>query len=300
MADEKKPKTELSDVEVLTIGLVDRPAIQKGFFLLKNDNQEVIMPEEQVIEVEKTNDPGWWDKLTTVLRKSTSEAVLEELDKAGLSSKASRAIKAATDKLDELGDELPEDGKKALKMLKGCSGGGSMPWEKPEEEKVVEEEKKVKKAEEEVTIEKSEELVALEKAQAELTALKEEVVKAQAASDEQKVLLEKRQYVDKAEEYQNLPLKAQELGEHLYNIAKAAPGEETWLTELLKAADNQLTQAGVFNEMGTSQAPEQTSLIEKAEKIAKDEGISVKQAYLKLSKEEQEELQAGYRPARRK
>ena len=106
---------------------------------------------------------------------------------------------------------------------------------------------------------------------------------------------EKREWLEKAGEMSlALPVKRDEMAEHLYAISKAAPEHIEWLTSLLKTADHDLTQAGLFNEFGTSRAAEEVEAVEKAEKIAKEKGVPLAEALLELSPAEQAEIVKGF------
>ena len=63
-----------------------------------------------------------------------------------------------------------------------------------------------------------------------------------------------------------------------------------WFIALLKAADEQLAMAGIFNERGTTLTPGNIEVEEKVLKQAEEDEISIDEAMLKLSREEQESL----------
>ena len=114
--------------------------------------------------------------------------------------------------------------------------------------------------------------------------------KAEADAKLEKEEREKREYIEKAAEFRALPVQYNELGAELHSMAKAMPKEEyEWVFALLKAVDNQLGAAGIFNEMGTTSTPEELEAVDKINK-AVAEGKDPKEALLSLSKAEQEEV----------
>lgn len=132
------------------------------------------------------------------------------------------------------------------------------------------------------------EKVMAEKYEAQLTDLQGRVEKAEQDAQTQLEKRQQREWLEKATNFRVFPVSRAELGEKLFALAKALPDDINWWVEALKAADQQMFAAGLFNEMGTSRIPEEVALEEKVEK-AQEEGDPAK-ALLDLSREEQEQL----------
>jgi hypothetical protein len=116
---EKKKKFVLSDVKVLSVGLVGKGANQETFFLMKGED-----PMANGIELEEMEKEGgevgasFWDQLRKVFRTEFAETRKAE------SPAVNRALKSAVAALGKIEDSLPSDAKKALKMLQDCMADG--------------------------------------------------------------------------------------------------------------------------------------------------------------------------------
>lgn len=118
-------------------------------------------------------------------------------------------------------------------------------------------------------------------------ALAENVLKAER--DEVK----KREFIAKAGEYKNLPVKADEFGLILKGLSEKAPEEYAHIESLLKAADEAISKGGVFSEAGTGTKGngDNVSAIDQLNALAKsyiekgDKGLTQAQAFLKALEE---------------
>ncbi len=131
------------------------------------------------------------------------------------------------------------------------------------------------------------------KLQTQVEATQTQLSEAQTDAELAKATAEKAGWIEKAGNMTfSLPITKEQLGEKLLTLAHAVPDDIDWLVDLLKTVDHQLTEAGLFNEFGTSASDEQ-SPYEKAVKRAKEDGVTLEQALLDLSPEDQLTIMKG-------
>lgn len=132
----------------------------------------------------------------------------------------------------------------------------------------------------------------LEKAyQDKVTALETQVESLSKEATDQRDQREEREFLEKAMTFRCFPVQYTELGGMLRQLHKSLDKEayEKW-ESVLKAADAQLFTSGLFNEMGTTRTADEVVLEEKAERIAKEKGIPLKEALLGMDRTEQLKL----------
>lgn len=241
---------ELSDLDIVTVGLVTRGANQEEFYLTKQDEKGgKIMPQEEVV-IDKKDEEVVEETLITKLKQ----------------------LFIPRDEVDELLKADPE------------------PEPEPEPEPVAKDDAipaAVLDRLDAIEEQHEERLAELTKAN-EATQAKLEKAEQEAATEREK--REQREWLEKATQYQVLPVGRDELGKHLHAFAKALDQEQMdWLTELLKATDATLFDAGLYYEKGTSQAAEQLPIIQKVQKDAEESG-DLRAALLNLPAAEQRQL----------
>lgn len=139
-----------------------------------------------------------------------------------------------------------------------------------------------------------------EKYKGEVEALKTQADEAKTEVAKAVEAREEREWIEKAGGM-TLALGAdqKELGKHLHVIAQTAPAETVeYIVAVLKAADHTLTESNLFSEFGSSQVPAEMDVLQKAQKLAKEKGISLADALLELSPAEQAELTKGFKEAK--
>lgn len=310
----------LSDLDVMTVGLVERGAVSlddtgggKNFFLLKSEANS--MADDLKIEmVEKDDsDSSLFAKFEAWLKEVIAKAKAKKMDTKAVaqaaqvlqgggydvqpSDLAEMLADYAEEEMEE--DEVEMEDKKAMtktndENVEKAAVETSQPVAEIVTTAALE---AVQKAHLDA-IEKAHQakIEALEKAMAEkyetqLTALSERVEKAEQERLAAIEKRERREYLEKAMTYRALPgTSYTDLGDMLYTLAKSVEQTEfeKWAA-LLKAVDAQLGAAGIFAEMGTARTPEQATLEDKIAK-ANQELKDPAAALLALSETEQYEL----------
>lgn len=273
-------ENELTDLDILTVGLVGKAANQRKYLLLKSleeqeDGGETVKEQEKVEKEERgeTEKPSALDEiktmLTTFFQRTKEEA--GDVAKVGDVAKAARAALEALD-----GVQDGEGVKAVVAALTKLAGG------EPKEANVE------KSASPDPRIE------ALEKAQDEARVALEKAAKraedAEKVAQHERDLREKSEYLEKAQGYAALPAKADELAEYLRWAHGADPEKAEYIEGLLKAADGAMIESGVFNEVGTSatadESPFMAKVNQRAVEIRKsDAGLSEAEAFTKAFKE---------------
>lgn len=275
---------ELSDVDVLSVGLVTRGANREEFFLVKSEDGT---PEEDI----PAPKPNLWERIKAFVKGAVEaevEAQFPEDEMPGESeeepgvvvpgptSEETPATKTEAGDKESAGASAPEETPMAEETQvketeKGAQPPATVKWELPPE-----------------LMAQIAKIGALEAKAAKVDGLEAKLVQVEKERDAEKELREKQEYVEKAAGYIALPTKASELADHLYKLAKAAPEEAKWFEALLNAADNALVTAGIFKEYGTSTSPETMTALEKAENmVTKGEAKDIAEAMLKLTPAEQ-------------
>lgn len=115
--------------------------------------------------------------------------------------------------------------------------------------------------------------------------------KAEERANEADQRVARQEWLQKAEEMTlALNVKPDDLAAHLFTIAQELPGEAEWLEGVFKSLDHQLTEAGLFGEIGTTLSPQEVELSDKVAGIAKEQNVPYEEALLQLSPAEQEQL----------
>jgi len=301
-------RRRLSDLEVIEVSLVDRPANKRKFILFKSELKEgsTSMPEKQetefieelVEEMEKAEASGEAEKLGEAEAEETQpeEAEFEtqqeqqpeqETEKA-LSQKAQAAIKAALKALWPVRAEIPRSVLDILGRLVGYPGYGypgyatyGYPAPMGKAEELPEEVK-----------------TALETLWKEREELSKRLEEAERIAKEERAKREERESIEKfAQEYKNLPISAEEGGKLLKRLRDLDGDLVEVLEGLFKKLDGVVKTGKIFEEQGSS-VPEENAtpwaqLEAKARELQKS-GLSKEQAIAKVI-EENPELYEQYR-----
>lgn len=244
MNKQKKKQYVLSDVEIHTVGLVNRGMNDETFFLMKSQDKQV----EEENNLDNINEEPNMKK-----DESTETDVLLE------QQLKQQVKKTVLDSLRELFTPKHQEDEKSPKP-------------------------------EEVTQEYGRRFESLEKANSEL---KTNLAKAQEELEQERERRAKNVLLEKARQFRALSINQIELADQLYIISKAIPESLVWLETMLKSVDNQLREANLYNEFGSSQTPESLEITEKIEKLAKAGSLSFKDALFSLPKGEQEAYAAS-------
>jgi len=301
---EQEQVYELSDVDVLSVGLVMNGANREEFFLVKSaDGTETPVADTPAPK------PNLWERIKAFVKGAVEEEVeaqfpedetpttelgesetpVESPAKGTETSETTPTETASTPNTEYLKTEAGDD----------KTAGANAPEETPMAENTIVQEAE-KGAQSPATVQmtlppevvaKLEELGALKAQVAEISDLKARVEKAEARAAAETEKAERQSYLEKATKYMALPVAATELADHLYKLAKASPDEAKWVESLLNAADNALVTAGIFKEFGTSTTPETATGLEKAQAmVTKGEAKDIAEALLKLTPAEQATL----------
>jgi len=304
-------RRQLSDLDVIEVSLVDRPANKRKFILFKSDPKEgsTSMPEKQeaefieelVEEMEKVETSDEAERLGEVEAQETQPEEAEsetqqeqqpeqEAEKA-LSRKAQAAIKAALKALWPVRAEIPRSVLDALGRLVGYPGYGypgyypgyryGYPAPMGKAEELPEEVK-----------------TALETLWKEREELSKRLEEAERIAKEERAKREEREAIEKfAQEYKNLPISPEEGGKLLKRL-RDLDGDLVELFEgLLKKLDGVVKTEKILEEQGSS-VPEENAtpwaqLEAKAQEL-QGSGLSKEQAIAKVI-EENPELYEQYR-----
>lgn len=299
MSPENKKTKELFDFDAPFISLVKRGANKKSFFLLKHDGGNNMTNDKLVELVQSLNEV------------ELSEELVNEIQKASLQEEDMNRFRGAMKLLSSM-KEFPKAMKKqlgeAFDMFKECE------LEKQEEETKVSEEPKKEEVEKEVETDEKpkEEEVEKEVEKEEDEEPKKEVEKEEEAEEEDPRILELVQKneenekliakmkeekvmslkMEEAKALNSLPLEAEKLATFL-KATEEQLDEETnkALVELLKASHSQMSNDTVLlKEIGSNATPDSndsyTKIYKKAEKIAKEEEITIEKAISKVMEQE--------------
>lgn len=270
--------TELSDVQVETLGLVTQGANREEFFLLKSDTDTTDVTES----ITAAPEANLWTRFLKLFQK-TVDTEMAEL------AKAEAEVAPVTESVAEITPEpepvvaseiisevTPAETVVEAKQLEKVSESvESLTTSEPESE-ASEPQTSNLEATMEDTVEKAaleSRLTELEKANAALVA---EVEKAREERD-------RETYIAKANSFAAIPVAPVELGEQLHALAKWDAKRLSFWTDLLKSIDALAADAELFIEKGTAFTPEQPDVLAV---IAKSD--DPKAEILKLSKKDAE------------
>ena len=281
MEESQAEMFQLSDVDVLSVGLVQAGAVGEDFFLTKADGGSNMADEvEKEIEVIDTNDEKFWNKVGKFIDEKLGkqeEAVTVEKETPVAESVETEAELSVTDKGDENMAEVVE------KQDVEQEAETEITAEVPE----VTEHTETNLAAQLADIQKSLEAKYEDK----IKGLEDKVVTLEKKNADTEEAVERKELVQKARDFMALPGKYPELGERFYTLKKSVEQEDfDWWMALLKAADEQLAMAGIFNERGTTLTPANIEVEEKLLKQAEEEKIPLDEAMLKLSVEDQKSM----------
>lgn len=239
--------SQLIDIEVDEVSLVDKAANKRKFLLKKAEtpNVEELSMNEEIL------------KAANEVELDNESDVTEAVKKAELSEKGTEAAKFVLQILKAANEDLPKEFYAELVTL----AGGELPVKEVEVEKIVEVEKKSdedkladleKKAK---SIELSDEdRETLVKSLAEAKVAKELAETIQKDLQKEKDLRKEAEFVQTAEkEFSNLPTEATKLGVILKKASEAL-GDEDYqeIHRLLKAADEAVASRKDFENVGNS------------------------------------------------
>jgi hypothetical protein len=226
---------DLGEVEIDFISFVPRGANRKKYFLVKEDRQ-----------LKK-------DIIKTILETDEGE-VSKIMKEAKLEGEAVEVLEGAAKLLKAYKDELPED---ALHILaKACGLPEPKAVEKGGlENKEGDEGNSGQPAGRELTKEQLEKMdpsvrAYIEKAQRDAGAAQERAEKAETLAKDLKDREVLKEYVEKAEELEHLPVEPQKHGKIFKEFGEAHPKEFAEVFKILKVADKMLADSEHFKEIG--------------------------------------------------
>lgn len=242
--------TELSDVQVETLGLVTQGANREEFFLLKSDT---------TAENQTTPETNLWTRFLKLFQKTVDTEMAElakteaEVPEPATETPEPEVVLAepAPDSIAIPEGEITEPTSSAPMTVAEVTPELPAPVVEPESE-AVEPQTSNLEATMEDTVEKTANelegrLAELEKANAALVA---EVEKAREERD-------RETYIAKANGFAAIPVAPVELGEQLHALAKWDAKRLSFWTDLLKSIDALAADAELFIEKGTAFTPEQ-------------------------------------------
>jgi len=270
----------LKDLDAVEVSLVPKGANKKRFLIFKEDDSPMEEILKAVLETELDDE----------------QKVEEVLKAAKLSGKAQNAVKGALRLLNAYKDELPKDIMKTLAELAGY--GYPAPTEKAKEKKDEGEDKKKKYGYPAPTKKEdgSWDFSGIpEEVRPAVEALwKEQQEAVKKAEELERVLKEERdkqlrkEFIQKAaDEFTNLPVKPEEFGLVLKNLAEKAPEEYSKLEGVLKAANEAIEKGALYAEIGRGGTSAGDSAVAKVEAMAaglvqKDANLSRMDALAKV------------------
>lgn len=244
--------TELSDVQVETLGLVTQGANREEFFLLKSDT---------TAENQTTPETNLWTRFLKLFQKTVDTEMAElakteaEVPEPATETPEPEVVLAepAPDGITIPEGEITEPTSSAPMTVAEVTPELPAPVVEPEPEvEASEPQTSNLEATMEDTVEKAAtelegRLAELEKANAALVA---EVEKAREERD-------RETYIAKANSFAAIPVAPVELGEQLHALAKWDAKRLSFWTDLLKSIDALAADAELFIEKGTAFTPEQ-------------------------------------------
>jgi len=292
--EENEAEHELTDIEAATVGFVERGAVGVEFFLTKGENDMADEPE--VVEEEATTETtkSWIEQLgentaIQLIKKAAKILAAEEQDEV---EKQNPPKEEEVETMPDKKDDIQTDAQ-------------------PQVDVEAELNKAIEKAQEKMTADFEAKAEALTKAfEEKQTALNEDVEKAnanaaifKANAAQEREQRERREFVTKAGDYDNLPISADELGNYLYELSKWDEGANVelakskdheekdnqnrlgWLEDVLKAANEQIKESKFYVEAGSSHIPELSKggIVAKAQELMKeDPELTLEKAMMQL------------------
>lgn len=257
--EEEVQLSELSEIEVDTLGLVEAGANRLSFFLMKSE--EATMPEQDNNTASDSDAPPADETQT----KEVSESVVKSLIEKFLPSLFQEQVEKEKTSAKQDGEEDEEDDGDSATPKETTQKAGA-------EQQAIRAIVDARVAE----IQKA--------AQAEAAQMKTELAKARAELDAERERRERQEWVEKARSVVGLSLDADDLAKRLHALEKSDGDAAEWLLKLLQATGEQMRDANLFREVGTAEiAKTQADLVEKAqEMVTGGHAGDVKEALLKL------------------
>jgi len=282
----------LTDIDVAEVSLVGKPANKRSFLVFKSEEGG----NKQMADFTLS------ESLMAVLQKEAeNEAdVMAILEKADISQEAKDAMRNALRLMYEFRDEVPEE---FLNRMAGYAGvsireianAGNRRNNPDHYDDKNKNKSKAKKG-----LDGYPEPVKKEDGSFDLSGITEEqqpIIEALWKQAEKSELLEKqlkeeqdqrlvKQFIEKAQSFDNLPIQASEIGPVFKAIAEKAPKEFEQIDSLLKAVDEALAQSKLYKEVGSNHQGASNAW-DKVEQMAagivqKDESISKEQAITRV------------------
>ncbi len=276
---EKEEQYQLSEVDVLSVGLVQHGAIDEDWFLTKSDGGDIVADEKKDVEVIDTDNEKFWDKVKKVAGEVfASKAVAEEKEAPVAESEEPKA-ELSVEKEDKGDADMTKDVEKKDAELK------------TEVKVEASEETQPDFTEQFAEMQKTVQEMADAKHEATIKSLQDKVITLEKKNADTEESTERAELVERARDFRALPGKYPEMGKRFYTLKKSLEKDDfEWWIALLKATDEQLFVAGIFNERGTTLTPDNIKVEEKLLKQAEEDDIPIDEAMLKLSREDQESM----------
>ena len=282
-----KERNRLTDLEVAEVSLVGKPANQRSFLVFKEE------------EGGNKQMPDVNEKILEILQEELPENIVSQLEDGELEQLAEEeleALRSAIKLLRAYKQELPENVLETLAELAELK----LPETEVEEVTSQDEDEKIMSKK---MLKGYPEPVKKADGSFDLSGVPKEqraIIEALWKQAERSELLEKelkderdqrliKQYIEKAESFSNLPIKASEIGPVFKTLAEKAPKEFEKIDSLLKAVDEALGQSKLYKEIGSNhQGP--SNAWAKVEQLAmqivrKDSGLTKEQAITKVLEE---------------
>lgn len=220
----------LSDLSVLEVSLVPKPANQKEFLLFKSQ--------------------GGGEKMGKDFLNKLKNKIPSDLN-SNLSDDAENAIVASIKMLNDYMEELPEPFVNELMDLVGGPEIAKQLLEPIEDEEIENiEEIQMEKAEmSKIPDTVKKQVEELFKSHTELIKEKEDILK---ELNDVRTKQKEREYINKAKEFKKIPIEPEKFGLVLKNIAENSKEDYEEITRVLKAIDELALNSDSFSEYGSS------------------------------------------------
>ena len=268
-----KKGNRLTDMEFDEVSLVTRPANQLSkVVLFKSDvsNSEEIVAEEKTVEVEpvleqaeESVEKGYGmgmkmkkkKEMPAFIKEKMKEKEMEKEEMEEEEEEMPMKKKGKMKKDDDDSVEIPSEVYDYIETLESANAELVDAIEKMAKEQQDEQDEILKSADPR--------LVEIVKGLEERASAAETIAKAER--DHRLV----QEYIAKASTLSNLPIKAEEFGSVLKNVAEALTEEQfSAIWQVLNAANSNLSKAGLFNEIGKSSTPDNDGPLANIEKVA--------------------------------
>lgn len=261
-----KKGNRLTDMEFDEVSLVTRPANQLSkVVLFKSDvsNSEEIVAEEKTVEEAVEVEPVLEQAEESVEKghgkmkgmKKKGMPAMEDEEEMEDDEEEMPMKKKGKMKKDDDTVEIPSEVYDYIETLESANAELVDAIEKMSKEQQDEKDEILKSADPR--------LVEIVKGLEERASAAETIAKAER--DHRLV----QEYIAKASTLSNLPIKAEEFGSVLKNVAEALTEEQfSAIWQVLNAANSNLSKAGLFNEIGKSSTPDNDGPLANIEKVA--------------------------------